>query len=439
MVFGDGGAGSALEFMVSSVRHRFQGWPAGLQPKASSSRINTALDQLFRLRNEMGPNGATGPEHGGEPQLFLSELDKLQCLLRVPVADRQHRRTFTRNYQQLLPDMRRRYRQDVVVAALEKPSPLFVNGTRFDATPDVSHAGANLVEVWSAVLEGASKKALPPALLERFDAAYADFERKYLHFLIATEASCKAIVEDCSALAKRLQRGDQCAPDFVAMMQQLNALANTAGKGRADLGVEILAQAQALAAEGVGLPRMCEKVVAAYHQAIDYFAEVGKNMDKVDPHLARNRDLVQTLATWEESWERAKPYMSPGSGRTRGMLIGFVADLRATCESDAQFAEAVAASDVEAMLTLPQLFGAFCAHHGDDAADLLLQAAESTATEVGLEAVSSCGTEGAYRAVLRGVAAGEVEADLRQIGMRIQRSHPTAWNNFLVTVTGELV
>ena len=48
----------------------------------------------------------------------------------------------------------------------------------------------------------------------------------------------------------------------VAMMQQLNSLANTAGKGRQDLGLEILAEAQALTAQGTGLPRMCGKVRA---------------------------------------------------------------------------------------------------------------------------------------------------------------------------------
>ena len=34
------------------------------------------------------------------------------------------------------------------------------------------------------------------------------------------------------------------------------------------------------------------------------------------------------------------------------------------CQENPAFAEAVGGSDVEAILLLPQLFGAFCAYHG---------------------------------------------------------------------------
>lgn len=424
-----------VEGMMASLRSRLGGFPANAQK--GTARINACLETLCRLKGELGH--PTGPYSGSDPQLFLAELDKVQCLLRVPIADRSHRRSFTRNYQQLLPDMRRRYRQDVVVAALEKPSPLFVNGNRFDASPDVSQSGSNLVIAWAGIFDGAGKKQLSVSLLEKFDAAYADFERKYLLFLIATEASCKSIVEDCSQLAARIKNpsDEDCVNQFIAMMQTLNSLANTAGKGRQDLGVEILVEAQNLAEQGTsGLPFMCSKVVSAYNQAVDYFAEAGKNMDKVDPHLARNRELVTTLATWEESWERAKPFM--GNENLRRTLCMFVADLNKVSADNPDFEDAVAGSDVEAMMILPQLFAAFCAHHGEAAADIMEQACETTFEAVGLDVVTSCGTRAEYEAMLNSLARNEVHPELQSAGMKLQRTNPSMWNNFLITISGEL-
>jgi hypothetical protein len=156
-------------------------------------------------------------------------------------------------------------------------------------------------------------------------------------------------------------------------------------------------------------------------------------MEKVDPHLARNPALVKTLASWEEAWERAMPYMA--SVTLRRTLVSFIQDLREVSKQCPEFLEWCANSDVEAMLLLPQLFAAFCAHHGPAATEILCLAAETSHEEVNLPKQLS---KDEYDEVLSKLAKGEVLTEYQACGMRIQRSRPAAWNTFLVTVIGEL-
>jgi hypothetical protein len=158
-------------------------------------------------------------------------------------------------------------------------------------------------------------------------------------------------------------------------------------------------------------------------------------MEKVDPHLARNPALVRTLASWEEAWERAMPYInSPPLRRT---LANFIEDLQAVSEQCPEFMEWCANSDVEAMLLLPQLFAAFCAHHGPAASEILALAAEASHEEVSLPP-RYCLPKAEYLEVVAKLARGEELTEYQAAGMRIQRSRPAAWNMFLVAVIGEL-
>jgi hypothetical protein len=403
--------------------------------KATTQASLTRLHELQR-----GLGSASGPFSGNALQAFLSEFETLQDAMRIPKANRAHRLGFTRNYQQLLPDTERRYRQDVLVAALEKPTPLFVNGTRFDADPDVTRSASALVCSWASVYHSAGTKEFGRTMMENFDADYSDFENKYVSFLITTEASCKAIVEYGSCLANRILSGEDWNKEFVSVLQQLNGLANTTGKGRQDLHYCILEESKAMleapsdrAGEDDRLPCMCETVISVYDETIRYFAEVGKAMEKVDPHLARNPALVKTLTSWEEAWERAMPYTN--SVTLRRTLASFIEDLRRVSKQCPEFLEWCANSDVEAMLLLPQLFAAFCAYHGPAATEILCLAAETAHEEVHLPKQL---TKDEYDEVVSKLANGVVLTEYQACGMRIQRSRPAAWNTFLVAVIGEL-
>jgi hypothetical protein len=276
--------------------------------------------------------------------------------------------------------------------------------------------------------------------MENFDADYSDFENKYVSFLITTEASCKAIVEYGSCLANRILSGEDWNKEFVSVLQQLNGLANTTGKGRQDLHYCILEESKAMLeapdrseGEDDRLPCMCETVISVYEETIRYFAEVGKAMEKVDPHLARNPALVKSLTSWEEAWERAMPYTNSVSLRVT--LASFIEDLRQVSKQCPEFLEWCANSDVEAMLLLPQLFAAFCAHQGPAATEILCLAAETAHEEVQLPKLLS---RDEYDEVVAKLASGEVLTEYQACGMRIQRSRPAAWNTFLVAVIGEL-
>ena len=92
---------------------------------------------------------------------------------------------------------------------------------------------------------------------------------------------------------------------------QINKVANTNGKGRDDLNLEIL-----LAAEGV-LRRvstnqsrsarfLAEKVKQSFLQMRLLFRKYDENIEIVDPQLKNNPDLVDYLYTFESYWEKGK-------------------------------------------------------------------------------------------------------------------------------------
>ena len=79
----------------------------------------------------------------------------------------------------------------------------------------------SLFEPWGRHDEKAcqSVKMLSADLARRSASRFAWRARRppgrYLTFLIATEASCKSIVEDCSRLAQRIHAGEDLSADFV--------------------------------------------------------------------------------------------------------------------------------------------------------------------------------------------------------------------------------
>lgn len=166
--------------------------------------------------------------------------------------------------------------------------------------------------VWEELGEATVEQdahALVP-LLERFDACFASFEQEYLSFLIRAEDACKAIVKKAAGDAHAVRHGaPEAETRFVATLQELNGLANTKGKGRRDLGMDILETARAH--NGGALSQLCARVISSFEAAVAYFEAVGTTvdgLDRIDPQLHLNHSLAAVLAEWEEAWEAAQLY-----------------------------------------------------------------------------------------------------------------------------------
>lgn len=348
---------------------------------------------------------------------FLGLLEGLQTHLQTPKASREYRDSFSRNYAQIFPDRERRYRADVMRAALEKKAPLFVNGSQFDWPAACMADAVALSLTWERLLQHTnSVEAVAPELVT-FDEQFATFEHSYIRFLIATEQACKELVREGHALCSQPFTPETEAL-FVAVLQQLNGLANPVGKGRTDLGVEILHAARATGS----LSRLRSRVTSALEEAASYFRLV--SLERVDPHLAKNARLVQVLSEWEDAWEAGMRYLLPK--QVCQSMEELLCDLREVSRELPRFGEQLATADAEVCVLVPQMVACYSSMQQN----LGLGLPETTSLPPLPDTLS-------YRETLVAIARGD-EQRYRESGFAVMRTDPRAWNQFFSALSNEL-
>lgn len=107
------------------------------------------------------------------------------------------------------------------------------------------------------------------------------------------------------------------------VLSHLNSVANVNRKGRDDLRVDVLREAnlaiiQCNASGSVGNEAgnlltatkiLATDVVDSFEAMRVYLREVANQLERVDPHLGNNAGLVARLVDWEESWEIGTAYL----------------------------------------------------------------------------------------------------------------------------------
>jgi len=150
---------------------------------------------------------------------------------------------------------------------------------------------------------------------------------------------------------------------LVGSISRLNAVANIHGKGRDDLGGDILDSAQEvlrrcdsseepdLALRAVRC--LAADVVESFEAMRKYFREVSRCLERVDPHLCNNSGLVARLVDWEESWEVGAKYVR--DSQVLGAISAAVVHARASQELSPTLEAMLVDCDAELFLVLPRL------------------------------------------------------------------------------------
>jgi hypothetical protein len=329
--------------------------------------------------------------------MFLDGLDSAARTLRLDAAPRSYRVAFTINYRALFPDEARNYRVDVLEASVEQYAVIWVNGDKFEFSAEAMRRAEALQRAWTelgALLERWSQAAEQPRSISRparselrndltaLDGAWASFEHKYIAELIEIEEKARRLIVQAIEHERCLQlleahhgEGDalQQVPEYreeqrrlVACVARLNSVANFRRKGRDDLQVDVLDDAQATlrrcdsaecdgdSTELLSAARILATDVAESFAAMrEYLREVERCLERVDPHLCNNAGLVARLVDWEESWEVGTRYVQ------HAPLLYAVCDLVAEIRAAQRLAPALTQMceecDVELFLVLPRL------------------------------------------------------------------------------------
>lgn len=113
----------------------------------TTSAESAAIDQLLNTHRALlldGGRAEVGSEAGYSAcAIFLSSVETAAKTFGLEAAPRGYRKKFSANYRALFPDDARHYRVDVLEASADQHSASWVNGDKFELSPEaICHAEA---------------------------------------------------------------------------------------------------------------------------------------------------------------------------------------------------------------------------------------------------------------------------------------------------------
>lgn len=97
--------------------------------------------------------------------------------------------------------------------------------------------------------------------------------------------------------------------ELVEIFCKINSVANYEGKGRDDLGVEILVAAENALRENEkskAIKKLASKIEDSFNKFRATFRRYEQCVELIDPQLRNNRDLVESLVQFEDTWTKGK-------------------------------------------------------------------------------------------------------------------------------------
>jgi len=211
---------------------------------------------------------------------FLKALEKLQECFSTKTASRGYRNVFSKAYRILYKDETLCYLTEILDSAQEAIPYLYVNGRRFEFSHLVLEGAHKLYQSFveiqhitrlnyiKATYENGANcvdqiKAEMQKALEVFDYTWAAYENLYVKELMSIESEARKYITDAIEIEKKItiaetkekNRGRILldSPEYdkqrillINQFAQINSVANVDGKGRDDLGIEILTAAEGI-------------------------------------------------------------------------------------------------------------------------------------------------------------------------------------------------
>ena len=324
---------------------------------------------------------------------FLERAEALSKSLKVKPSSREYRQSFSQAYKVLYKEGALCYLTEILDSAQEGFPYIIVNSEKYIFSPNVLQTGERLFSSFIRLKEHLRdtysmfceeniysnniQKALHglQKSLHDFDIYWAKFEKIYVFELMLIEKDARRFIIKAIEAEKELKsyetseklkgrvviksaRYDLLRKKFIEICGQINALSNFIGKGRDDLGLEVL-----LAAEDVSrrvsdykskaVRKLAVHIKAAFMSLRTVFRKYSENLDAVDPQLKNNQDLVDALVEFEKSWEKGKTYLlNPG---VLQMLINFSQFIEGLAEKYHEIKEKLEFMDADIFLLIPCL------------------------------------------------------------------------------------
>eukprot|EP00826_Nyctotherus_ovalis_P034138 TRINITY_DN2800_c0_g1_i6.p1 TRINITY_DN2800_c0_g1~~TRINITY_DN2800_c0_g1_i6.p1 ORF type:complete len:290 (+),score=100.41 TRINITY_DN2800_c0_g1_i6:655-1524(+) len=238
--------------------------------------------------------------------------------------------------------------------------------------------------------------------------------------------------------------------ELVEIFCKINSVANYEGKGRDDLGVEILLAAESVLREdrSVAVKRLALRIRESFSRFRGTFRKYEQCVELIDPQLRNNRDLVQSLLSFEDSWTKGKFFfLNPN---ITNLLMEFSHEVELLGMRYADVKEKMESMDADVFLTIPcmailnslklkdERIYIFC----DKPLDRLfeeLKEKTKTISDKGYSIIErgllekESDERGMKEANLTKEQLDELINEIKRAAMVLQRSKPADWNLFIET------
>ena len=333
---------------------------------------------------------------------FLNLLEKLCVEYNVTCESRSYRHEFSKAYRVLYKEGRLCYLTEILDSAQEGFPYLWVNGEKYEFTNVVLEAGRKLFigfcriqEIIEDVYQRLSEDNTPGLVgqvlaelslrLQEFDKFWMEFEHTYVKELMQIEGNARKPITDAIEIDKEMislevkekAKGKmvQESTDYrnireklVKLICKINSVANTKGKGRDDLAINILEAAEGLTRrmsqnQSKAVRSLAEKIRNSFTTLRSLFRRYDQNIEIVDPQLKNNEDLVEALFNFESSWEKGKTYfLNP---KRCSQLVYFSSMIDLLSDKYPRFKDQIECCDAELFLTLPAILVLKCLENED--------------------------------------------------------------------------
>jgi vacuolar-type H+-ATPase subunit I/STV1 len=123
-----------------------------------------------------------------------------------------------------------------------------------------------------------------------------------------TEQKKKGVVFVQSQDYNKLREG------FLSKMCEINAVANTMGKGRDDFKMDVLVKAEEISRkvspiQSSAVRKLADQIKQTFHTFRVLVRKYNENVEVVDPQLKNNQELVEVLNDWEKAWTLGKEHL----------------------------------------------------------------------------------------------------------------------------------
>lgn len=257
---------------------------------------------------------------------------------------------------------------------------------------------------------------------------------------------------------------------FVEICCQINSVANSEGKGRDDLFVDILIAAENISrrisnSQSRAVRNLAERIKKAFNDIRALMRKYDGNLESVDPQLKNNPELVEVLIAFEKSWEKGKEFFM--NSKICNMLIYFSRLIEGATEKYKEVQEKIEACDTDIFVIIP-CFVVLNYLDGDDKG--ICKAYFPSIAEPGVEQTHYEGTKSQYESLKKrsqdgykfyniveqqiidkelseeqlkacGVANEEVKQivhKIKRIAMGMQRHKPSEWNALMEAAMGQI-